>query len=267
MSTLLSRLITVIILVPIITLIILFAPLWLFEAVLAIILGLGVWEWNRLIGIKNIYYHWLYFIVLLALMIVCYWMPHIPFLIVASLFWLAMVYFIFSYQNWPKFWGTSIYLRSALGLVVFIPTWVAISFLHQKPYWLFYILITVWVADSAAYIAGKSLGKHKLVPAISPGKTREGLYGAFAAVITLSVLMSWYMDFSLIKSIMLIIVTIVVTLFSVVGDLFESMIKRYHGVKDSGQLLPGHGGMLDRIDSILAALPVFTLLLLLTKLF
>jgi phosphatidate cytidylyltransferase len=132
--------------------------------------------------------------------------------------------------------------------------------IHQQtagPQWLMYGLMLVWVADIGAYFSGKRFGKNKLAPAISPGKTREGLYGAVASVSVYTVIAAYYFGLDIITAANLLLLAVVLTLVSVAGDLYESILKREHGVKDSGTILPGHGGMLDRIDSVLAAMPVF----------
>jgi phosphatidate cytidylyltransferase len=113
------------------------------------------------------------------------------------------------------------------------------------------------VADIGAYFSGKHFGKNKLAPAISPGKTREGLYGAIVAVCCYSAAAAYYFELDMTAALWLLSLAIVLTLVSVAGDLYESVLKREFGVKDSGVILPGHGGILDRIDSVLAAMPVF----------
>jgi phosphatidate cytidylyltransferase len=120
-----------------------------------------------------------------------------------------------------------------------------------------YLVLLIWLADIAAYFSGKRWGLTKLLPEISPGKTVEGLYGALAAAAIFAAAVAAFKEFKLIMLGDFVFLSIVTVLISVVGDLFESWAKRVRGVKDSGTLLPGHGGMLDRIDSLLAAVSVF----------
>jgi phosphatidate cytidylyltransferase len=155
-------------------------------------------------------------------------------------------------------------LLCAAGCVVLIPTALAVSALPRLQ--LLLVLGLVWIADSAAYFAGRRFGRHKLAPSISPGKTWEGAAGgvvgaALYAIICLALVPAWS-GLPLIPHALLFIAgAIVLCLLSIVGDLLESAVKRQAGVKDSGALLPGHGGLLDRIDSTTAVLPVAALAL------
>ena len=145
---------------------------------------------------------------------------------------------------------------SILGISLLLATWIALIGLHKiSPLLLLSVLATVWIADSAAYFAGKKFGKHKLAPEISPGKTWEGVMGALLAVTLYGLLLCHFHHLShwLILGLWLIVI------LSVMGDLFESLLKRQSNVKDSSQLLPGHGGVLDRIDGLIPTLPLVLL--------
>ncbi|MEZ5454429.1 MAG: phosphatidate cytidylyltransferase, partial [Thiothrix sp.] len=122
-----------------------------------------------------------------------------------------------------------------------------------------YLITLIALADTAAYFTGRSFGKHKLAPDLSPGKTREGLSGAVVVTAVWASLGSFWLDVPVGQGAIFMVLSMFVVLMSVAGDLFESLLKREAGVKDSGQILPGHGGILDRIDSMLAAAPLFTL--------
>ena len=149
------------------------------------------------------------------------------------------------------------------GLIVLLPTWLALSRLQHDATLLLLLLAVIWIADTAAYFSGRALGRHKLAPIISPGKTWEGVGGAFAAVtvyaLTLyfSLFLTRYPQFN---AQLVISAFLVMTAFGIEGDLFESWLKRSAGVKDSGAIFPGHGGMLDRIDALTAALPLAALI-------
>lgn len=144
-------------------------------------------------------------------------------------------------------------ILGVLGWLVIMPTWLALIGLRRiSPWLLLAVMATVWLADSAAYFSGKKFGKHKLAPLISPGKTWEGVWGAWLGVTLYGLLLCWYfhLDYWLIAGLWLI------TVLSIMGDLLESLIKRQAGVKDSSNLLPGHGGILDRIDGLTSSLPL-----------
>ena len=146
------------------------------------------------------------------------------------------------------------------GLLVIPAAMLAMYTLHTRtdgPEWVLYGLMLVWVADTGAYFSGRRFGRNKLAPAISPGKTREGVLGAMALVTVYSIIAAYYFGLDISGTVYLLLLAVVLTLVSVAGDLYESVLKREHGVKDSGRILPGHGGALDRIDSVLAAMPVF----------
>jgi phosphatidate cytidylyltransferase len=167
-------------------------------------------------------------------------------------------------QGYPSsgvLWGHGI-LRLLMGTLVLIPTWVALVYVRQQDNgaWLVLLLmLIVALADSGGYFVGRRFGKHKLAPAVSPGKTWEGFAGGLAANCLLALLLAQSLNVNVLIMLALAVPT---SLVSVLGDLLESMVKRHAGVKDSGAILPGHGGILDRVDGITAGAPVFALALL-----
>ena len=179
---------------------------------------------------------------------------------IAFLFWVVAVPCIFFTPGRPRGW-----LAATAGWCVLLPFAAALADLRALgAWWLISIMALVWVADIAAYFAGRAFGRHKLAPAISPGKTWEGVAGAVAAV-GLYAMGNHYLDNPLLAGAswwsVLLIVAVVLTAVGILGDLFESAMKRAAGLKDSSHLLPGHGGVLDRIDSLTSTLPVAALLL------
>lgn len=151
----------------------------------------------------------------------------------------------------------------AVGLIVLLPATLALAHLRQLGPWVLLAALSVaWVADIAAYFAGRAFGRHKLAPNISPGKTWEGAYGAAAGVVLFGILVvqaSGLRPLSVTTLLALVPLLLGLTAISVIGDLFESLLKRQAGVKDSGNILPGHGGILDRIDSLTSTLPLMGL--------
>jgi len=173
--------------------------------------------------------------------------------VLALLFW-AIAVPVWLYSKWRV---TQPLLLAAAGWIVLVPAWLAVVRLQQSAWLLLIVLGVVWIADTAAYFAGHRFGRNKLAPQISPGKTWEGVIGAYVAVLVYALAASLILQPSAngYDHLAALLFAWVLTAFGIVGDLFESWIKRQAGAKDSGQLLPGHGGMLDRIDSLTAGLP------------
>jgi phosphatidate cytidylyltransferase len=175
-----------------------------------------------------------------------------------SVFQLALAWWVLAFI-WIFFFPTPISKPIAwlCGVLVIVPAFIALDWLYRiSPWTLVFMLLIVWVADIGAYFAGKAFGRVKLAVRISPGKTWEGVIGGLVAVTLVVALESVWLDFPISSVLPLVIAVAVI---SVVGDLTVSMFKRTAGVKDSGALFPGHGGLLDRADGILAAAPVFSL--------
>lgn len=150
--------------------------------------------------------------------------------------------------------------RLALGLAgiaVLLPMWLALAELQRAPLLLLLLMAVVWIADTAAYFFGHRFGRHKLAPAISPGKTWEGVAGALGTVTVYALILQHFHVTR--DDLYLVPIFLGMTVFSIVGDLFESWLKRGAGAKDSGSILPGHGGVLDRIDALTAAMPLAAL--------
>jgi len=152
---------------------------------------------------------------------------------------------------------------AVLGTIAVLALWMAIVQLQARSPWLLLaVMMVVWIADTAAYFSGRRFGRRKLAPAISPGKSWEGVYGALICVFAYAVLLLSFSPLAAQATLSRPLVAafaLVLAMLSVVGDLFESWLKRQAGVKDSGTTLPGHGGVLDRIDALLPAMPAATL--------
>ena len=249
------------------------SPLTFSLVVVSVVLLAG-WEWANLMGLSA-KRHKLAYIVLLALVLSVAALGLNLFgalnvslgqtlCLIASVLWAVIFLWIQGYPSSAILWSPQPIL-GLLGLVLLSITWVAIVLIIHQPHgpWiLLFAFAVVVLADVGGYVAGNLFGKHKLAPLVSPGKTWEGFFGGILLQCILVASMASFMP-EKITTVMLLALVIPVSLYSVLGDLFESMIKRHNGVKDSGNILPGHGGVLDRIDGLIAALPLFILLFLL----
>lgn len=257
-----KRVITAAILIPLFVLFLLKASNITFLLLTAVFVMLGGWEWSRLMGLTHkglrICYLFLLFICLRAALSL--YIPDV--LVIVAAFWCVAFVLVALYPKGTNLWADSRAIRGLMGIMVLVPAWIAINFIRLNlngPQVLLYLCVLIWGADSGAFFAGKQWGKNKLAPAVSPGKTREGLWGALATTFVIAIIGYEFAIFPMIGLLPIIIVSLVTVLFSVLGDLFESMMKRNVGLKDSGILVPGHGGLLDRIDSLTAAAPIFAL--------
>lgn len=237
-----------------------------FYFVLFIVLIAG-YEWAKLSGINNVYIRYIFALIItvIAWALKQYAADYALWAIyIAVMWWFSISYYLkFAKPKSPtselkpdKLLVAFIVLpAAALSMEKIHSMYVGIDW--QGPAWLFYALSLVWVADIGAYFSGKKFGKNKLAPYISPGKTKEGLFGALLATSLYTLLASYYFELSTERAIILVLLSVILTFISVSGDLYISFLKREAGLKDSGNILPGHGGILDRIDSVLAAMPVF----------
>lgn len=267
-----SRVITAIILLVLFLSALFLLPTIAWAALVLLVVMQATTEWARLAKLNDLSgkSYWL-----LTLLIMCalLWVDvsignvtvHFPFYAISALLWLIIVP-TWMIAGWKVH---SPLLMAMVGWAVIIPTGLAMLDLRAiSPWLLLFIMGLVWVADSTAYFAGRKFGKRKLAPSISPGKTWEGVIGALLGV-SCYVILVWGMNASLSHAAMLPILLLAAWWWvglAVIGDLFESAIKRQAGVKDSGALLPGHGGLLDRIDALTSTLPLAALAILLQHL-
>jgi len=238
---------------------------------LAVLVAAGAWEWAGLMRLSSALLKSLYLLATVFLLYFSFELLANPsllenLLIVSALFWLCALLFL-CYANATqmniKAWHISPVISGFIGVLLLLPTWLALLYIHgslqQGEWFLLFLMVLIWGADSGAYFAGRAWGKNKLAVVVSPGKTWEGFAGAMliAVVLAIAAAAYWYSDLK--PQVMFVLLCLFTVIFSVVGDLFESLFKRQAGVKDSSKLLPGHGGVLDRIDSLTAAAPIFTL--------
>lgn len=260
-----QRVITALVLLPIALAVILALPTAWFAPVAGLVFLGGAWEWSALAGIRKTPLRVAYIGVVAALFLLCWairasgsWSFVLGLGVawwVACCFWLRQ----FSFAAAPNAENT--WLKAAIGVLVVVTTWVALASIHgsgpKGPYWTLLSLVIVWAADTGAYFSGRFFGRRKLAPTISPGKTWAGVYGAMVAGAAVAVGGGWLLGVDDARVAGMAVLGLLVVGASVIGDLFESLLKRHAQVKDSGTLFPGHGGLLDRMDSVFAALPVF----------
>lgn len=265
-----QRILTAVILVPLLVAALFYLSLPWLTLIFAVFMAAAAWEWAGLTGLRPIAARLAYVAaVLLFGVLGLKLIPLDPELIVSfltasALWWLWALVELISRRDVTRGMFATMTGRVVGGFLVLVPLWVAAVYLlsadEERPRVLLFLLVLVWVADSAAYFAGSVFGRTRLAPHVSPGKTVEGVAGGVLGVVLLAWLCGtilWKFEgMSLATWIGLAAVT---ALFSVVGDLTESKLKRVAGVKDSGRLLPGHGGVLDRIDALTSAVPVFAL--------
>ncbi len=252
-------------------------PLPWLALIFGILIAMGAWEWSRLAGWSSPPARALYVLFIAAALLALYYYCQLglaprreqvqPFLGLACLWWSLALLWVRSYPGSAVFWR-SVPMRSLVGLLVLAPAWLSAVYLLSFPRGgglMVVLVLVVASADIGAYFSGRAWGRHKLAPVVSPAKTWEGFWGGVLACSVMALLLWTQLPNQQAHISLLAVVTVTVTmgLASVVGDLTVSMVKRESGFKDSGSLLPGHGGVLDRLDSLCAAAPVFALGLLL----
>ncbi|KXI22893.1 phosphatidate cytidylyltransferase [Photobacterium sanguinicancri] len=273
-----QRIITALILAPLVIAGIFFLPFPAFVVALAAITMVGFWEWTQFINgnarVQIVSLFTLVFGASLAAMptdvtaLAAVGDSHRAMLAVGGIWWLVASTLAITYPKSAKLWSSSALLKGVFGVLTLLPFFWGILLLRavnyaESPYHgsqlVMLVCFIVWAADTGAYFTGKRFGKHKMAPSVSPNKTIEGLVGGavLAMFIAWSGASLMNIPFSGVGS--LLAIAMVTVVISVLGDLVESMFKRVAGIKDSGTILPGHGGILDRIDSLTAALPVFAL--------
>lgn len=264
---LLQRTLTALLLIPLALLIILWPSTPVFALIVGVAFLVGMWEWTRLSGLASTTLR-AGMLALTAALLVLIWWPRDPRLWAALAaagvaWWLVacvwLRHFAFGAAPTPE----NRRRKLLAGLFVMVPAWTALILIHRTiPHghgWTLLALTIVWAADIGAYFAGRFFGRRKLAPQISPGKTWAGVYGAFVTAGLVVAAGGWLLGVHDARLAGLIVLAAFTVAASIVGDLIESLMKRHAQTKDSGHLFPGHGGLLDRLDSVFAALPVFAL--------
>lgn len=263
------RIITALILAPIAIGGIFFLPPLGFAVFTGVAVAIGAWEWANMAGLTHQVARVAYGVFVALVLYALIQTQALPVLWLALVWWLACFWLVSRYPRNTELWQ-AVPLRALMGLLVLVPAWVGLNHMRTGPFlfgevsnnhlMILYVFCVVWVADIGAYFAGRAFGKAKLAPHVSPGKSWAGVWGGLVAVAALAVIVSQLAGATMQNTVLLLIVSLITGAVSVLGDLLESMMKRFRGIKDSSQLLPGHGGIMDRIDSLTAAIPVFALL-------
>ncbi len=255
-----QRILTAIILIPCFLLLLFFLPPTGFLLLTALMVVAASSEWSRLMGLSTRKARLVYVILTVLLGAIVLFLPAMTVIGIGAVWWLVAVVLLFLYPR-P---ASPLWQKGLIGWLVLLPCWVAVNYIRNQPEGLpalLFLLVLIWGADSAAYFVGKAWGKHKLAPKISPGKSIEGAIGALVFGLIWCAIVLYFFHINVEPSVWIgsILLTLLTVVFSIIGDLFESMMKRAVNIKDSGSILPGHGGVLDRIDSLTAAAPVFVL--------
>lgn len=234
-----------------------------FGFLIGIVMLWAAWEWSSLAGIKNCYFRCLYVVAIFLALVGSYHLPIFWVLIVSFIIWIWAAAAVVFYANGLLPLGFQYNtIKIVVSFFLLTACWVAGVAVREDiggAGWLIFGLVLIWAMDIGAYLAGQWWGKRKLIVRVSPNKTWEGLIGGTMLTLVIAVVTSIIFRQPIVRLILIVLLAMITSIFAVIGDLFESMLKRQIGVKDTGQLLPGHGGILDRIDSLLAALPIFLL--------
>jgi len=284
-----QRIITALVLLPLALYAIYFLPLDTFCVVVAMIVLIGFWEWSGFITAFSYLSRILYVLTSAAIMWFVYknsfaieywnaWLIPINFselfqlrdaafisVLLSLVWWVIAAVLVIIFPKMSQIYAKNMIVMSLLGWIILIPTWIALTGIRSISIYfdyfrgsdlLLFSMLLVWAADTGAFVSGKLLGKHKLAPKLSPKKTWEGVLGGAILALVLAILGANILDIQQKHYLGLAILSITVVSFSVIGDLTESIFKRVSGKKDSGAILPGHGGILDRIDGLTATLPI-----------
>lgn len=264
-----QRLITAFLLIPPVVLGLVTMPTVVVAVAAGLVGVVAAWEWAALSGLEIVRDRVLYVLVTVVAMLLVYgWLTSsensgVVLFAVALVWWCVAFIGVVAYQLYGKELTSSPTTRGIAGLLTMVPSWGAVVVLHGSrdggPYLVLFLLALVWGADSAAYFFGRRFGKHRLADKVSPGKTWEGVAGSLGAISLVALVGTSILLPEHVVMAPFVALCLVTGMVSILGDLVESQFKRLAGVKDSGSLLPGHGGILDRIDSLTAAAPIFVL--------
>jgi phosphatidate cytidylyltransferase len=259
-----QRIITAAILIPIVIAVIFMLDTVWFSALFAVFVAIGAWEWAGLCKLSKKYqtiYSFITVLILAGLYLASDSDLYNNIILSGVVYWFIAVILVFLYQKQRNLLSKSPLVLLIVGLLLLIPMWVSLIVLKSFPdngaTLIMFLMLLIWGADTAAYFVGKKWGKRRLASRVSPGKTWEGSIGGIVAGIAIALTYVNVSNAISNHAIALIGLSILTVSISIIGDLMESMVKREADIKDSGSILPGHGGVMDRIDSLTAAGPVF----------
>lgn len=229
---------------------------FLFLPLLTIGVVIAAHEWTKLMPKRKFPARFIFLVLIVTLISLAVPPSWVLWWVLSLGIWIMALKWVLVFPAQEKWYGRRLF---AMGVVILVAAITAMYSLWQmSPWWLMYVFLLVWCADSGAYFVGRKLGKRKLAPNVSPNKSIEGLFGGLATSALVAVVIGYfYLSLDIMAQIAFLLLSGVAVIASVLGDLFESMLKRRAGIKDSGTILPGHGGVLDRIDSLLSATPIF----------
>ena len=278
-----ERVLSAIVLIAIVLAALLWFSPFYFALALGVVVTLGIWEWTQFMHFKQAF--WRYAVTGLSGAFLFLWIFDErgflnagrvfeqfaePLLLASVLWWGVALFFVTTFPKSSKVWGKHAVLQFPFAFLTLVPFLIGVLRLRldgyvANPYHglllLLYVFVLVWAADSGAYFAGRKFGKHKLAPKVSPGKSWQGAIGGLLTAVAFSAIFIYFAGKELTANIEIpafIGLSLATVAVSILGDLTESMFKREAGIKDSSQLIPGHGGILDRIDSLTAAVPFFS---------
>ncbi|OUS24923.1 hypothetical protein A9Q99_23010 [Gammaproteobacteria bacterium 45_16_T64] len=255
-----QRIITALVLLPLVLWSIFGLTNHWFALVMAVPVLIGAYEWANMMGVESIKARAPFVALVGVGLTIVFWFELKWLCSVAVVWWVFAAYLVKRFPNSADLWSGRASM-SVMGWVTLVPAWLGIVMLQGQEdgaWLLLYVLLLVWGADTGAYFAGRRWGKRKMAPRVSPGKSVAGLVGGLATTALITLVVALTTNISASTGLVVFFLVSMVTVFaSVLGDLVESMVKRQRGIKDSGTILPGHGGILDRIDSVTAAVPVY----------
>ncbi len=260
-----QRVLTALVMSLILVLAVLKLPTLYFAMFMTVVIALGAWEWAKLSGYKNPATRIVYAALIACLCGFLYRYADVALkqqiVLLSVVCWLFGFACIIAYQKGFSSLPRQPFIRAFMGVLVMIPAWLSVIMLHSLQgkglRLILFLFVLIWVADSAAYFAGRRWGKNRLANRVSPGKSWEGAIAAIVASLLVGFGYAIWQEMDAYRILSFSVLSIIIVICSIMGDLFESLVKRTANIKDSGTLLPGHGGIMDRIDSLTAASPIF----------